>query len=267
MSGIDNKKKKTPAERRQEKENAKRLLLNTNLSRVFKIIAGYAVKRELGEELSRIKKELKQLQAQVGSERGEQFRHTGPVRSQEQIKEEIQTLQTRETDTKQELHHLETNVTTITHADIREMFHKLEFSGHHDRPGYNMDQEIDRMIFECDNSMNGSLTFDDIKVCYHNSINDQTGLEPFQLFNLVQFLMYDEDLGGTCSHTEIVTMMVTKYGERGADSAINEMLTDDDDGEIGKRGPTPNQPTRMTWTRTNCLSCLISLFSFFFLSQ
>ena len=52
------------------------------------------------------------------------------------------------------------------------------------------------MIFECDESMNNSLTFDEIKTCYYRSINDNTGLEPFQLFNLIQFLMYDEDLGG-----------------------------------------------------------------------
>ena len=56
--------------------------------------------------------------------------------------------------------------------------------------------EIDRMlIFECDESMNNSFTFDQIKTCYI----DPPTMEPFQLFNLIQFLMYDEDLGGSCS--------------------------------------------------------------------
>ena len=68
--------------------------------------------------------------------------------------------------------------------------------------------EIDRMlIFECDESMNNSFTFDQIKTCYI----DPPTMEPFQLFNLIQFLMYDEDLKvDPAASRKIICTMVTR---------------------------------------------------------
>jgi len=156
-----------------------------------------------------------------------------PLLTQDELKGKITDLTDRQIELKDELSHLVKTVKTINHDDIFQMFDKLGFDGHHDRPGYSMDQEIDRMIFECDSSMNNAITFPEVKECYYRSINDDTGLEPFELFNLIQFLMYDEDLGGSCSTDEVVALMVTRYGQKGADEHIKEMLENDDgDGEL-----------------------------------
>tara|TARA_B100000780_G_scaffold271224_1_gene231924 strand:- start:48 stop:953 length:906 start_codon:yes stop_codon:yes gene_type:complete len=228
-----NDKELEKAKKKLEKANAKRLLLETNLERVFNILAGYSAKRHLGETLEQLHSRLKHLKSQVDSERGIHFGHVGPVQTRDEMIADIDSITARQNRTKKELAHLQKNVISINKDDIVMMFNKLGFEGHHDRPGYNMEMEIDRMIFECDESMNNSLTFDEIKTCYYRSINDDTGLEPFQLFNLIQFLMYDEDLGGSCSIAEVSIMMVTRYGEKGSMEHIAEMKEQDDgDGEL-----------------------------------
>lgn len=284
---MSQEKKKSAEDKRAEKENAKRLLLEINLERVFHILAGYATKRSMGETLDDLRIRLKQLRSQLGSERGVVFGHVGPVLTQEEVKIEVERFEAREDRTKKELANLEKTIVTISHADIKEMFRKIDFTGPLNRPGWNMDKAIDRMIFECDEGMNNSLTLDEVKKCYYRCINDDTGLEPFHFFNLVsflfkniffflqrrffcflfaqlcfqlyaylctlalaeltthimfvlsmsssqiQFLMYDEDLGGSCSVDEIGTLMVTRYGTAAAEEHIQEMMEfDDGDGEV-----------------------------------
>jgi len=179
--------KKTAEEKRAEKENAKRLLLETNLERVFHILAGYATKRSMGETLDDLKNRLKQLRAQLGSERGVVYGHVGPVLTQEEVKMEVERLESRESRTKSQLKQLEKTIVWISSEDVVEMFKKLGFTGPLDRPDWNMDKAIDRMIFECDESMTNSLTLEDMKKAYYRCINDDTGLEPFDFFNLVRF--------------------------------------------------------------------------------
>ena len=176
--------------------------------------------------------QLKQLKHKVGSERGTAFGFSKEMK-QEEIVSKIETLSAKETDLKDELQYLNKTVTLINHQDIYQMFDKLGFEGFPDRPGYNMDQEIDRMIFECDSSMNNAITLKEVKECYYRSINDDTGLEPFELFNLIQFLMYDEDLGGSCSVDEVVSLMVNRYGDNDTEKHVKEMFANDDgDGEV-----------------------------------
>lgn len=179
--------KKTAEEKRAEKENAKRLLLETNLERVFSILAGYASKRSREETLDDLKKSLKQLRSQLGSERGVVYGHVGPVLTQEEVKMEVERLESRESRTKSQLKQLEKTIVWISSEDIAEMFKKIGFTGPLDRPNWNMDKAIDRMIFECDESMTNSLTLEDMKKAYYRCINDDTGLEPFDFFNLVRF--------------------------------------------------------------------------------
>ena len=43
------------------------------------------------------------------------------------------------------------------------------------------------MIWEADETISGSLDYDDIKVCFQRNISDRSGLEPSKLYNLVSF--------------------------------------------------------------------------------
>ena len=88
LSMADHDRKKSKGERAAEREAAKQLLLETNILRVFSILAGFNLKQPLGEKKERLEKNLKQLKSMVDTERAA-FGVLGPKRTPEEIKEEI----------------------------------------------------------------------------------------------------------------------------------------------------------------------------------
>ena len=51
--------------------------------------------------------------------------------------------------------------------------------------------EVDQWIWEVDEDLDGCVNEYEFTLMYKRCIFDKTGLEPRNLFNLVQFLMYD----------------------------------------------------------------------------
>ena len=48
------------------------------------------------------------------------------------------------------------------------------------------------MIWEVDENLDSCVDWDEFKLMFERNITDTTGLEPFQLFNVVQFMTYDD---------------------------------------------------------------------------
>lgn len=69
------------------------------------------------------------------------------------------------------------------------------------------------MIWEVDENLDGCVDWSEFKLMYERNITDKTGLEPFQLFNVVQFMMYDKDYSGKVSIDETMTMLFQRYGK------------------------------------------------------
>ena len=72
---------------------------------------------------------------------------------------------------------------------------------------------------------------------FERNITDTTGLEPFQLFNVVQFLMYDKDCSGNVSVDETMHMLYSRYGKANLESQMkalfgDDLKTADGDGEL-----------------------------------
>ncbi len=69
------------------------------------------------------------------------------------------------------------------------------------------------------------------------NITDHSGLEPFQMFNVVQFMMYDKDNGGTVSVDETMHMLYARYGKARLETEMkalfgDDLKTQDGDGEL-----------------------------------
>jgi hypothetical protein len=47
-------------------------------------------------------------------------------------------------------------------------------------------KEAEDMIWEVDENLDGCVDWEECKLMFQRNLNDSTGLEPFQLFNLVQ---------------------------------------------------------------------------------
>ena len=71
---------------------------------------------------------------------------------------------------------------------------------------------------------------------FRRNITDKTGLEPFQLFNVVQFLMYDKDFSGEVSVDETMAMLFSRYGKERLEAEMKALFGDrlstDGDGEL-----------------------------------
>ena len=62
--------------------------------------------------------------------------------------------------------------------------------------------DVEFIIWEVDDDLDGYVSKDEYLTMYKRVITDDVGLEPRQLYNLVQFLMYDKDFEGTVTVEE-----------------------------------------------------------------
>ena len=69
------------------------------------------------------------------------------------------------------------------------------------------------MIWETDENLDGAVDWDEFYLMFRRSITDKTGLEPFQLFAVVQFCMYDKEFTGKISVDETMQMLYTRCGK------------------------------------------------------
>ncbi len=76
-----------------------------------------------------------------------------------------------------------------------------------------------------------------LQLMFQRNITDTTGLEPFQLFNVVQFMMYDKDNSGKVTVDETMHMLYARYGKARLESQMKalfgeDLKTEDGDGEL-----------------------------------
>ena len=101
-------------------------------------------------------------------------------------------------------------------------------------------KEIQDMIWEVDENLDGCVDWEEFKLMFYRNITDTTGLEPFQLFNVVQFMMYDRDGSGQVTVDETMHMLYARYGKKNLESQMKalfgeDLKTQDGDGELSFR--------------------------------
>merc|ERR1719345_440022 len=90
------------------------------------------------------------------------------------------------------------------------------------------------MIWEADDDLDGHVSWDEFLVMYQRGISDKTGLEPRNLFNLAQFLMYDKDFTGKISVEQTLQILFVRHGREKLDAEIQEIFGDQQEGPDGQ---------------------------------
>ena len=90
----------------------------------------------------------------------------------------------------------------------RDLFTALEFLG---KPTNK--KEVEDMLWEVDEDIDGSVCWTEFQLMFRRNIADKTGLEPCQLFSVVQFLMYDREFTGMVSLDQTMHMLYNRYGK------------------------------------------------------
>lgn len=88
-------------------------------------------------------------------------------------------------------------------------------------------KEIEDMIWEVDENLDGCVDWEEFHLMFQRNIKDKTGLEPFQLFNVVQFMMYDRDNSGNVSVDETMHMLYARYGKANLEKQMKALFGDD----------------------------------------
>merc|ERR1711871_551760 len=83
--------------------------------------------------------------------------------------------------------------------------------------------EIEDMIWEVDENLDKCVDWEEFQLMFERNITDTTGLEPFQLFNVVQFLMFDKDLSGNVTVDETMHMLYARYGKAQLESQMKQL--------------------------------------------
>lgn len=82
------------------------------------------------------------------------------------------------------------------------------------------------MIWEVDENLDGCVDWEEFQLMFIRNIEDTTGKEPFQLFNVVQFMMYDVDFSGEVSVDETMQMLYARYGRDRLEEEMKNLFGD-----------------------------------------
>ena len=84
--------------------------------------------------------------------------------------------------------------------------------------------EVEFIIWEVDDDLDGYVSKEEYLTMYKRVITDEVGLEPRQLYNLVQFLMYDKDFEGTVTVEETLQLIYVRYGREKMGEEIKNLF-------------------------------------------
>mmetsp|Transcript_56496 Transcript_56496/g.148556 ORF Transcript_56496/g.148556 Transcript_56496/m.148556 type:complete len:204 (-) Transcript_56496:81-692(-) len=95
-------------------------------------------------------------------------------------------------------------------------------------------EQIELWIWEVDDDLDNMVGWDEFLTMYQRCISDSTGNEPRNLFNLVQFLMYDKDFHGRISVEQTLQILFVRHGRGELDAEIAEIFGDQKNGPDGQ---------------------------------
>ena len=84
--------------------------------------------------------------------------------------------------------------------------------------------DVEFIIWEVDDDLDGYVSKDEYLTMYKRVITDEVGLEPRQLYNLVQFLMYDKDFEGTVTVEETLQLLYVRHGREKMEDEITNLF-------------------------------------------
>jgi calmodulin len=99
--------------------------------------------------------------------------------------------------------------------------------GYRPKPG-----EVANMIWEVDEDCNGCVGWEEFQATFLRYIGDKTGLEPRELFQVVEFMMHDVDQGGTISQDELMEILFSRFGSRGLAERVEAFFPKAADGGV-----------------------------------
>jgi len=201
-----------------------------HLERVFKRLCNYGAKAKSIKSMEAVQKRIDRIAShKQRPDTIKVFDEEGNPMSGAEIDKEFESLKKKKNDMQSaiakidkrpHLIHLEDMEATMRHLGAKKK-----------------KSELENMIWEVDENLDGCVDWEEFKLMYERNISDTTGLEPFELYNVVQFMMYDKDNSGKVSVDETMTMLYQRFGRSRLEKELHKLFGDDlkttdGDGEL-----------------------------------
>lgn len=190
------------------------------LRRVFDYMCNYAPLSRVYRQLNPLKERLTKLKAfRKSPDAVKVYDSEGNVMTEEQVNEEFEMVVAKIDELEEEIRRYDTPDKMIRVEDLAEILRSL---------GKRVTRkEVEDIIWEVDENLDNKVDWEEFVMMFERNITDRTGLEPFQLFNVVQFMMYDKDYSGTVTLDETMSMLYARYGRDRLDSQMHALFGDD----------------------------------------
>eukprot|EP01067_Filipodium_phascolosomae_P001083 Filipodium_phascolosomae@DN1764_c0_g1_i1.p1 len=80
------------------------------------------------------------------------------------------------------------------------------------------------MVWQVDDDLDGCVNWNEFLVMYNRCTKDLSGLEPRQLFNLTQFLMFDSEGTGRVCEEQTLEILYVRFGRERLDSELQKLF-------------------------------------------
>jgi Ca2+-binding EF-hand superfamily protein len=199
------------------------------LKRVYDYLANYFPKSKLMKQMKpKLDRKQKILQFKKNPEAVKIVDEEGNELTMEQIDRELERLEEEIEILQEEIDEYNAEAgKKISAQDLQEALRHLGKRA--------TKKEIEDMIWEVDENLDGCVDWEEFHLMFQRNIKDKTGLEPFQLFNVVQFMMYDRDNSGAVSVDETMHMLYARYGKERLEAEMKALFGDklrDGDGSL-----------------------------------
>ena len=202
------------------------------LKRVFDYMADFAPKYKLRKDLQpRLDRKAKIQAYYKNPEAVKIVDELGEGLSAGVLAAELERLEREIASVQGQIDAIDARPDDVKKIHPRDLQQALAFLGKHAEK-----KEIDDMIWEVDENLDGCVDWTEFSLMFRRNITDKSGLEPTQLFNVVQFLMYDKDFSGEVSVDETMHMLFSRYGKQRLEAEMKALfgssLSTDGDGTL-----------------------------------
>jgi len=216
------------------------------LKRVFDHLAGFSERKKLTSQM-KPKRERKAMieNFKKNFEATRVLDVEGKVMTVEEVNKEYENLQ-------KDMEHLENKIASINSNPAKRISSKDLYDCLKALGKTSTTAEIHEMIWEADEDLDQHISWEELKDLFQRCITDKTGLEPTNLFNVVQFMTYDKEFRCKIKADDTMAMLFARYGKAKLEKQMKvlfgngkeELFFMDYLAAVTKRPPAPTTVTK-----------------------
>ena len=204
------------------------------LRRVFDHVANFRAKNKLASVLQEKNERKLQLEISRKNPKGvPTIDAKGNRMTEEEIRDEIQRVGDDIEKKKAELSAVNNHPhKAIRHEDLADAIKVQYCSIGSDTQALGKSctkKEIHDMIWEADENLDNSVDWEELKAMFNRNLKDKTGLEPVNLFNVIQFMTYDKKLCGTITADDTMAILFARYGRAQLEPRMRQLFGDSEE--------------------------------------